>query len=178
MQPGSRLQLNPYYLGYKILADIKSRWDATRAAGESSQDGFAKLFEVRATENDISFLSNYLTKELAVKLNLFSYGYADEEDAEEHDIQIKSRDYDDVIRALLAPHYNYGAPKIVVTQVHQGELHLQHEKGSLGDLDTRYTEKTLGYIFELWKNLVMLETWQDKTPVKFAYSPSGFKQVK
>ena len=178
VQPGSRLQLNPYYLGYKILVDIKDRWDAMHADGESEQEGFAKLFEVRATENDISFLSNYLTKELAEELNLFSYGYADEEDEDEHDIQIKSRDYDEVIRALLAPHYNYGAPKIVVTEVHHDELRLAHEKGSLGDLDVRYAEKTMGYVYELWKNTISLETTRGDAPTKFTYSQGGFNQGK
>ena len=175
VQPGSRMQLNPYYLGYKILVDIKTRWDALHAAGESQQDGFAKLFEVRATENDISFLSNYLTKELALKLNLFSYGYADEDNEDDHDIQIKSRAYDEVMRALLAPHYNYGSPKIVIAEIHKGELALQHEKGSLGDLDVRYAEKTLSYIYELWKNPVVLETMQEDKSVKFTFNQNGFK---
>ena len=28
-------QVNPYYLGYKILVDVKKRWDQLYAAGES-----------------------------------------------------------------------------------------------------------------------------------------------
>ncbi|MCL4393777.1 MAG: SpoVR family protein [Chloroflexi bacterium] len=175
VQPGGRMQINPYYLGYKVLVDIKYRWDAMHAAGESKLDGFAKLFEVRATENDISFLSNYLTKELAAKMGLFSYGYVDEKDEEEHEIEIKSRDYDEVIRALLAMHYNYGAPKIVITEADKGELHLRHEKGSLGDLDVRYAEKTMGYLFELWKGPVELGATQSDKPVKFVYSRNEFK---
>jgi stage V sporulation protein R len=175
VQPGSPMQLNPYFLGYKILVDIKERWDAMHAAGESKLDGWGKLFEVRATENDISFVSNYLTKDLAVKLKLFTYGYADEDDEDETDVEIKSREYDDVIRQLLAPHYNYGAPKMVITEVTRGEVHLQHEKGSLGDLDLRYAEKTMEYIFELWKNNVILHATQGERPVKYLYGPTGFK---
>ena len=175
IQPGSPLQLNSYYLGYRILVDIKARWDALHAAGESPLDGVGKLFQVRATENDISFLSNYLTPELAVKVRLFSYGYSDEDDQNDPNIAIKSREYDDVLTQLLAPRYNYGAPKIVVAEVMRGELHLQHEKGSLGDLDQRYADKTLGYIYELWKGLVGLETTQDKKRVNFVYGAKGFK---
>lgn len=175
VQPGSHLLLNPYYLGYKILVDVKKRWDKMHAAGESKLDGMAKLFEVRATENDVSFLANYLTKDLAAELKLFAYGYVDEVDQDEHDIEIKSRDYDDVMRQLLAPRYNYGAPKIVIAEVSKGALHLRHEKGSLGDLDVRYAEKTMEYIYELWRNLVVLETTHDKKPVKFLYGPGGFK---
>ena len=29
VNPGGRLRLNPYYLGYTILVDIEKRWDAT-----------------------------------------------------------------------------------------------------------------------------------------------------
>ncbi|MCL4487929.1 MAG: SpoVR family protein [Chloroflexi bacterium] len=173
--PGSPLQLNPYYLGYKILVDIKERWDASYAAGEAKLDGWGKLFEVRATENDISFLSNYLTPELAGELKLLTYGYADEEDADEEDIEIKSREYDEIIRQLLAPRYNYGAPKIVITEVERGELHLRHEKGSLGDLDQRYAEKTLGYLYELWKAPIYLETTQGDKRVKFFFGPNGLR---
>ena len=178
VQPGSAVQLNPYYLGYKILVNIKERWDAMYAAGESKLDGTAKLFEVRATENDISFLSNYLTKELAVKLKLFTYGYADEDDEDEKDVEIKSREYDEVIRQLLAPRYNYAAPKIIITEVIKGELHLRHEKGSLGDLDLRYAEKTMEYVHELWKGNVIIHATQGERPVRLVYSHSGFKVEK
>lgn len=178
VQPGSLVQLNPYYLGYKILVDIKERWDKMREAGESKLDGFGKLFEVRATENDVSFLSNYLTKDLAAEMKLFTYGYMDEEDEDAHDIEIKSREYDDLIRQLLAPRYNYGAPKILVSEVNNGELYLRHDKGSLSDLDLRYAEKTMEYIFELWKNPVVLETMQGDKPAKFICSEGGFKVQK
>ncbi|HEX9077779.1 MAG TPA: SpoVR family protein [Anaerolineae bacterium] len=178
VQPGSNVQLNPYYLGYKILVNIKDRWDAMYAAGESKLDGTAKLFEVRATENDISFLSNYLTRELAAKLKLFTYGYVDEDDDDEKDVEIKSREYDEVIRQLLAPRYNYGAPKIVITEAVNGELHLRHEKGSLGDLDLRYAEKTMGYIHELWKGNVVIYATQGERLVKLIYGSGGFKLEK
>ena len=41
----SRLQINPYRLGYFLLEDIERRWGAERSR---------KLFEVRETQNDIS----------------------------------------------------------------------------------------------------------------------------
>lgn len=79
-----------------------------------------------------------------------------------------------MIRALLAPHYNCGAPKILITEVARGELHLQHEKEALGDLDERYAEKTMAYIFEPWKNPVVLETPCGETRIKFTFGQGGF----
>src|SRR5690606_1303382 len=53
--------LNPYYLGYKIFEDIEKRW------------GREAMFEVREFDSDISFLRNYLTKELVEDLDLYVF---------------------------------------------------------------------------------------------------------
>ncbi|MCL4489338.1 MAG: hypothetical protein M1570_14600, partial [Chloroflexi bacterium] len=68
--------------------------------------------------------------------------------------------------------------KIVITEVERGELHLRHEKGSLGDLDQRYAEKTLGYLYELWKAPVYLETMHGERLIRFINGPNGFKVEK
>ncbi|NMA70226.1 MAG: SpoVR family protein, partial [Desulfitobacterium sp.] len=60
VQPSS-LKLNPYYLGLKI-------WESL--ARELSTE---ELFEVREIENDVSFIRNYLNKDLVEELNLFNY---------------------------------------------------------------------------------------------------------
>ncbi|MDZ7543606.1 stage V sporulation protein R, partial [Clostridium perfringens] len=53
--------LNPYYIGFKIFQDIEKRF------------GIEKIFEVRKTERDSSFLRRYLTRDLCEELNLFQY---------------------------------------------------------------------------------------------------------
>ncbi|MDU3349651.1 MAG: SpoVR family protein, partial [Clostridium sp.] len=53
--------LNPYYIGFKVFQDIEKRF------------GREKIFEVRKTERDSSFLRRYLTRELCEELNLFQY---------------------------------------------------------------------------------------------------------
>ncbi len=55
------MQLNPYYLGYKIFEDIEKRY------------GRDMMFEVRELDNDVSFLRNYLMKELVEELDLFVF---------------------------------------------------------------------------------------------------------
>src|ERR1044072_3005223 len=78
-------QLNPYYLGYKIIEEIERRWDSPTVEerekfGRKAGEGRAKLFEVREMENDVSLLRNYLTEELCEELDLFVYELVDEEE--------------------------------------------------------------------------------------------------
>ena len=163
VNPGGRYSVNPYYLGYTILVDIEKRWDDLHAAGKSSLSGRQKLFEVRRTEDDISFLRNYLTVELVEKLGLFAYGSDCAHPPGQRclhcqDIVITSRERDQVIEALLVPRYNYGVPRIVVQDVTANTLYLEHLDRQTTYLDRRYANQTLAYITEIWKHPVHLLT--------------------
>jgi stage V sporulation protein R len=184
VQPGSRLSINPYYLGYRLLADVERRWDALHAAGQSSLTGRQKLFEIRRQEDDISLLCNYLTQELVDELGLFAYGYACEHGPQSQrrcpqcgELAIKSRKLEDVVYSLVAPRYNYGVPKIVVARVNDdGSLLLTHEWDELGPLDLRYAEKTLEYLYGLWKKPVSLHTFKrPQEPLTLTYSAAGME---
>lgn len=163
VHPGGRTSLNPYYLGYSILVDIEKRWDTFYANGESSLTGRQKLFEVRRTEDDISFLRNYLTTALMEKLALFTYGRPCTHPPGQRcpqcaDVVLTSREHDAVLEALLAPRYNYGVPRIVVQDVANQHLYLEHLDRETTFLDRRFTVQTLDYIAELWKHPVYLLT--------------------
>ncbi|MHB8618794.1 MAG: SpoVR family protein [Chloroflexota bacterium] len=173
VHPGGRFQINPYYLGYKLLVDIEKRWDKMHQAGESRLTGREKLFEVRQTENDLSFISNYLTEDLARDLKLMTYGYVDPDDSDD-DVEIKSRDLDQVVKTLIAPKYNYGAPRIVVAEASADRLLLEHPRGDLAPLDLAYAQKTLEYVHDLWKGPVELLTWQGDKTVELTVGPGGF----
>jgi stage V sporulation protein R len=184
VNPGHRMSINPYFLGYRILVDIERRWDKLYAAGKSAITGRQKLFEVRTQENDISFLSNYLTQALVDELGLFAYGYACAHGPQAQrqcqkcgEIAIQSRQVEDVVYSLVAPRYNYGAPKIAVTKVNgDGSLVLEHEWNDLGPLDLNYAEKTLGYLHELWKKPVHLKTFNSRgEATTLTYSVSGME---
>ncbi len=175
VHPGGRFQLNPYYLGYKLLVDIERRWDKMHEAGESTVTGREKLFEVRQSDNDASFISNYLTEDLAVEMKLMTYGYSDPDDSDDGDIEIKSRELDRIVKSLIASKLNYGVPKIVVSEVAGDRLYLEHVRGDLGPLDAHYAQKTLEYIHDLWKGPVELATWQDGRTVKLSIGPHGFE---
>jgi stage V sporulation protein R len=174
VHPGSRFQLNPYYLGYKIFHDIEERWDKMKEAGESAIGGREKIFQVRQTDNDVSFISNYLTEDLARDLKLMTYGYSDPDDSSDDSIEIKSRDLNQIVKSLIAPRFNYGVPKIVVTEATADRLYLEHVPGDLAPLDQRYAQKTLEFIYELWKGPVELITWQKDKTLRMTVGPNGF----
>jgi stage V sporulation protein R len=163
VNPGGRFSVNPYYLGYTILVDIEKRWDEMYRAGKSLLRGREKLFEVRRTEDDISFLRNYLTIDLVEKLGLFAHGSdcthpPGQQCTHCQDIVITSRERDQVVEALLTARYNYGVPRIVVQDVANNTLHLEHLDRDKTYLDRRYANQTLAYIAELWKHPVHLLT--------------------
>jgi stage V sporulation protein R len=163
VNPGGRFNINPYYLGYTMLVDIEKRWDALHAAGKSSLTGRQKLFEVRRTEDDVSFLCNYLTAELMEKLALFTYGHPcthppGQRCPQCEHIAITSRDQEAILEALLAPRYNYGMPRIVIRDMVNNALYLEHLDRDTTFLERRFAAQTLAYIAELWKHSVSLLT--------------------
>jgi stage V sporulation protein R len=146
-----------------LLVDIEKRWDALHAAGDSPLTGREKLFEVRRAEDDISLLRNYLTPEPVAKLGGFTYGRSCTHPVVQRCAQcahvvITSRKRDAVLEALLAPRYNYGVPRIVVRDVVNNALYLEHLDRSNTFLDRRFATQTLAYITELWRHPVHLLT--------------------
>jgi stage V sporulation protein R len=156
-------QLNPYYLGYKILENIEKRWDdpsdeEREKFGRPGGEGREKIFEVREIESDVSFLRNYLTEELCEELDLFVY-----ELVEEEEWTITEKRWERVRDQLVANMTNFGFPYI---QVEDGdyngnrELYLKH--GYEGtELDMRYARKALEHVQTLWGRPVHLETVVD-----------------
>jgi len=184
INPGNPFNINPYYLGFKIFTDIRERWDKMHENGEADINGTQKIFEVAAEEDDASFLRNYLTKELAVKLGMFNYGYKHnrhpdekEEDLnQEHGIiELKDRDLDKIIENIIRPTINYGAPLIAVEEVDGDTLVLCHGD-DFGPLDKKYAEKTMEYMYELWGSSIELKTYtHDEDRVDYIFDESGFE---
>ena len=178
VNPGGRFSLNPYYLGYTMLVDIEKRWDQKYAAGEVALTGRQKLFEVRRTEDDLSFLRNYLTPELVERLKLFAYGSncthpPGQQCPQCQNVVITARERDAVVEALLAPRYNYGVPRIVVHEVANNTLCLEHLDRDTTFLDRQYANNTLAYVAELWKHPVHLLTSDERgQPTTLTSQPS------
>lgn len=155
-------QLNPYYLGYKIFEDIEKRWDnptaeERRAYGRQGGEGRAKIFEVRELDNDISFLRNYLTRELCEELDLFVFELQDDE------WTVTEKKWEKVRDTLVANMTNFGCPYIeVIDDDYNGnrELYLKHRYEGV-ELDLKYARKVLEYVQQLWGRTVHLETTSD-----------------
>ncbi|KKM08922.1 stage V sporulation protein R [Clostridiales bacterium PH28_bin88] len=154
LQP-SRAHINPYLLGLQIFKDLERRW------------GRDKIFEVRETESDISFLRNYLTKELVEEMDLYLYQRVDDT------WQVVDKDWERVRERLVAARVNGGYPYLVVIggdYKRNGELYLRHEYEGV-ELDLKYLERTMPYIYRLWGRPVHLETVVGGSDV--LYSCSG-----
>jgi stage V sporulation protein R len=141
--------INPYFVGFKIFEDIEKRY------------GKEKLFEVRKLERDQSFIRKYLTKELALKLNIFKYdkkgsNYVIEEVADEEGWK--------EIRDTLANMVGMGGiPIIKVEKIlpKDKSLMISHEYDGR-ELELSYAYETLKYLVDLWGRKVILKTVVNK----------------
>src|SRR5690606_25603999 len=152
-------QINPYLLGLKLFESIGRRWDHPTPEererwGRQGGEGRAKIFEVRETETDLSFIRNYLTKELVEELDLYLYAQVDGH------WQVVEKDWERVRDHLVQRLTHCGIPYIVVEDGDyrgRGELLLRHRHEGW-DLDRRYALKTLEHLYRLCGKPVHLAT--------------------
>jgi len=111
--------------------------------------------EICRDEDDFGFIRNYLDRDLADKLKLFVY----EADAD-GEIRVAGRDINQLREAILAPKFNYGAPRIAVSELkHDGTLVLvQDHAGDGRGLDLDRAARVLQYIQRVWRRPVRLHT--------------------
>jgi stage V sporulation protein R len=137
------LAVNPYHLGFSIWEDIIEKY------------GLDKARQICKEEDDFGFIRNYLTRELIEKLELFVY-----EARDDGDIRIAETDIHAVHEAILAPKFNYGAPRVAANHLHvDGSLQLVHDHQSDGrGVDLGRAERVLEYIGRIWRRPVTLHT--------------------
>ncbi|HJV51260.1 MAG TPA: SpoVR family protein [Noviherbaspirillum sp.] len=137
------LAVNPYHLGFSMWEDIIEK------------QGLEKARQIVREEDDFGFVRNYLSRELIDKLQLFVY-----EARDDGDIRIAKNDVHAVHEAILAPKFNYGAPRIAANHLHvDGSLQLVHDHQSDGrGVDLFRAERVLEYIGKVWRRPVTLHT--------------------
>lgn len=168
VQP-SRTSINPYYLGLKIFEDIEERYnhptEEMLRLGYKENAGREKIFEVREIESDISFVRNYLTKELVEREDMYLF------EKKGRDYRITQKDHEQVRDQLISMRVNGGFPYIVVENgdyLRNGELYLEHGYEGI-ELDVKYLEHVMPYIHQLWGRTVHLETKVEERAVVFSY---------
>ena len=141
------LAINPYHLGFTL-------WEHVVEC-----HGMARAREIMRDEDDFGFIRNFLDRGLAEKLDLFVY-----EAAADDEIKVVNRDLDAVREAILAPKFNYGAPRVAVTELHSdGSLELKHDHASDGrGLDLGRSRRVLEYTRRIWRRPVRLHTVNER----------------
>ncbi|MFD2683000.1 SpoVR family protein [Bacillus seohaeanensis] len=168
VQP-SRTGINPYYLGVKIFEDIEERYnnptDEMKRMGVRPNSGREKMFEVREIESDISFLRNYLTKDLVTREDMYLF------QKQGKDYKIVDKEWKKVRDQLVSMRVNGGFPYITVNDgdyLKNGELYLKHWYEDI-ELDLKYLEKVLPYIYQLWGRPVHMESVIEGREMLFTY---------
>ena len=175
----NRMHINPYHVGYHILEDIERRWDnpteeEQAKLGRVPGQGRAKIFEVRESENDVSLLRNYLTKELVEELDLYLYR------KEGDQWVIVEKNWEKVRDGIVGSMTNFGYPYLTVNDADYNrntELLIRHHVEGARELDIPYAEKTLEYVYQIWSRPVHLESITDERPVRLSYNGERHSQT-
>ncbi|SFA80810.1 MULTISPECIES: SpoVR family protein [unclassified Bacillus (in: firmicutes)] len=172
VQP-SRTGINPYYLGIKIFEDIEERFnnptEEMKRRGVKPGSGREKMFEVREIESDISFLRNYLTKDLVMREDMYLFQKQGKE------YKVVDKQWEHVRDQLVSMRVNGGFPYITVNDgdyMKNGELYLKHWFEGI-ELDLKYLEKVLPYVHQLWGRIVHMESVIEGRAMLFTYDGKG-----
>ena len=178
----SERQVNPYLVGIKILEDIERRWDnpseeERTLLGRQPGQGRAKMFEVRESESDVSFLRNYLTGDLIRDLDLHVFNK--QEGGEEAKSE-ETTSWEEIRDTLVGSLNNFGYPYLQVEDGNfhnEGELLIKHVFDGQ-ELDLKYAERTMPYLHKIWGRPVHLETIveEKRTLLTFDGDPEGLKK--
>lgn len=172
VQP-SKTGINPYYLGLKIFEDIEERYDnptdEMKKTGVKPGSGREKMFEVREIESDISFIRNYLTKDLVMREDLYLF------QKQGRDYKVIDKEWKAVRDQLVNMRVNGGFPYLTVNDgdyLKNNELYIKHWYEGI-ELDLKYLEKVLPYLHQLWGRSVHIESVLEDREVMFSYDGKG-----
>lgn len=165
--------LNPYHLGFILWHDIERRWNQGDTGREFSDDrpkndissldendtpGRKKIFEIRESDRDSSFLRRFLTPEVIREANLFQH-----EKRGKDRVVTKIADeesWQDIKETLIKGVGTGSIPIIKIEDADFGRnhtLYLRHHHDGR-DLQLEYAEHTLKHVKALWENEVVLES--------------------
>jgi len=137
------LSVNPYHLGFTLWEEIIKK------------SGIESARQIMREDDDFSFLRNHLTREIAADMGLFRY-----QKRENSPVKVLDADIDQLRESLLLDKYNFGAPRVAVSEVRSdGTLVLQHDSQADGrGLDPDRASRVLAYVKRMWRRPVLLKT--------------------
>lgn len=184
----SRQNINPYKVGIELMRDIEYRWNRGMFGKEYNECtdmkeklrwdkklglGREKIFEVRRSHNDISFIDEFLTPDFCERQQLFTYKY----NPRTGRFEIDSKDFLAIKQKLLSQLTNFGQPLIEVEDgnyMNRKELLLGHVHYGV-DLDVNFANETLRNLYAIWKRPVNLRTKYEEKDVVFHFDGKEFK---
>ncbi len=184
----SKQNINPYKVGIELMRDIEYRWDRGMFGKEYNECnsmpeklawdkklglGKQKIFEVRKSHNDISFIDEFLTPDFCERQQLFTYKY----NPRTGRFEIDSKDFQAIKQKLLSQLTNFGQPIIEVEDgnyMNRKELLLNHIHYGV-DLDVNFASETLRNLFAIWRRPVNLKTKYEDKEVVFHFDGKEFK---
>lgn len=187
----SRQNINPYKIGIELYRDIEYRWNTGRFGKEYNECesmevrqnwdkklglGRQKIFEVRSTHNDVSFIDEFFTEEFCERQQLFTYKYNPRSGRNE----IESKDFREIKNKLLSSLANFGSPVIEIESgnyQNRGELLLRHIHRGV-DLDFGYAQDTLKNLFAIWKRPVNITSRQEDQNIVLHFDGKNFHHTK
>ena len=136
--------------------------------------GIEKIFDVRKTHNDITFIDTFLTYDFVVEHKLFSFAY----NKHNRRYEVESRQFDLVKQKLLMQLTNMGQPRIQVVDANhenRGSLLLEHEHQGV-DLDPGYTREVLQNLYNIWSRPIALKTRGEEKALLATFDGTDFKE--
>ncbi len=128
----------------------KQNWNKDTKLGKE------KIFSIRKSHNDITFIDEFFTQEFCERMQLFTYKYNPRTGRNE----IDSRDFETIKAKLLQQLTNFGNPVIEIESANyknRGDLLLRHVHQGV-DLDVGMTNETLRNLYKVWKRGVSITT--------------------
>ncbi|MFO0981633.1 MAG: SpoVR family protein [Planctomycetota bacterium] len=183
-------KLNPYKVGIELYRDIEDRWnrgkygkeweecddyEAKKRWDKKQNLGRAKVFEVRRTHNDVTFIDTFLTQEFCDAQKLFVYRTNPKTGKPE----IAERDYRIVKEHLLYGLTNFGQPFIDVVDgnyKNRGELLLVHRFNGI-EVQLDNAAETLKGLQGMWGRPVHLQTRLDDKPILVSFDGQQLSTV-
>ncbi len=174
---------NPYKIGIELFRDIKTRWDKGQYGKEWEEcddlnakenwdmkcegQGKEKIFEVRRSHNDLTFVDQFLTKDFCVKNKFLVY----KQNQKTGQFELDTSDFEAQKKKLLFQLTNSGQPIIKVMDKNfenGGGVLLKHFHEGV-DMQPDYMSATLENIQKIWKAPIHLATIMDEKEIIYTH---------